>query len=92
MYGTIARMKIKPGGLEALNKMDQRRPPGFEGTLIYRMDADPNEIFMVVLFEDKESYLANAQSPEQHQEYMMVRERLAADPEWHDGQIVYDNR
>jgi len=84
MYGTVARMKLKPGEEEA-------RIPGDRGTLVYRSDRDPNEYFLAIRFESKEAYRANAASPEMHQCYLRYRELLEADPEWHDGEIVYSS-
>jgi quinol monooxygenase YgiN len=91
MYGTVARMKVKPGGLEALKQMseDMTAPPGSVTSYIYQMDADPNELYLVVVFESKEAYVANAQRPEQHAEYEKLRAWLEADPEWHDGEIIF---
>ena len=37
----------------------------------------------------EEAYVANADSQEQHERYLQMREWLTADPEWHDGEIVY---
>jgi len=90
MYGTVARMKVKPGALQALKEMEERKPSGFIRSLVYQMDKDPNEILLVVLFRDKESYFANAESPAQHQEYLKVRAFLESDPEWSDGEVIYD--
>lgn len=91
MYGTVARMKLKPGGVEALMRMSegQERPPGAVAFYAYRMDADPNEAYMVAVFESKAAYLANAQSPEQDAQYRQWMEWFDAEPEWHDGEIVY---
>jgi quinol monooxygenase YgiN len=92
MYGTVARMRLKPG-MEAKLKEDMAqyeriKIPGFVSTMMYRMDKDPNEIYMVVAFKDKESYVANAQDPKQDDRFRKMRAFLAADPEWHDGEIV----
>jgi hypothetical protein len=90
MYGTIARLKVKPGALDKISNMeDERHPEGYVGTFVYQSDKDPNEIWMAVLFEDKTSYHANANDPTQDQEYQEFRKLLNADPEWHDGEIVY---
>ena len=94
MYGTVAHMKVKAGKIDefiAFSKefADQRRPRGFVGEHIYRLDSNPNEIMMVVLFQDKESYQANASDPAMDKEYRRYRELLEADPEWHDGEIVF---
>jgi quinol monooxygenase YgiN len=94
MYGTVARMKIKPGFVEALKRMyeGQDPPPGAVAIYAYQMDADPNELYMVAVFESKESYVANAQSPEQDAQYRQWLEWLEAEPEWHDGEIIYAER
>ena len=90
MYGTIARVKIDPSKLQGLIELGRRmdKAPGQSALYFYRMDADPGEIFMVVVFESKEAYWANAQSPEQNQRFMELRAFLLEDPEWHDGEIV----
>jgi hypothetical protein len=91
MYGTIARMKGKPGALELFRRQEnQRRPAGIQGTYIFQMDADPEEFWAVVVFKDRESYQANAESPEQDREYRELRQLLLEEPEWHDGEIVFD--
>ena len=90
MYGTVAQLKVKPGALEELIKSARRPRPGFIHTYVYQMDKDPNELMMVVIFKDKESYFANANSAEQDREYQALRKLLTADPNWHDGEIVFD--
>lgn len=91
MYGTVARMRIKPdaeGALLAQMREDVNRVPGFVSAHIYRSDVDPREFWLAVVFTDRESYRANADSPEQDQSYRQMRDLLEADPEWHDGEIV----
>ena len=92
MYGTVARMRLKPG-MEAklrddMAQYDQLKIPGFVSTVVYRMDRDPNEIYMAVVFKDKASYTKNARDPKQDERYKKMRALLAADPEWHDGEII----
>jgi hypothetical protein len=43
---------------------------------------------MCVVFESKEAYVRNAESPKQDAEYRKLRALLEADPEWHDGTLV----
>jgi len=90
MYGTIARMKVKPGALESLKGMEERQPQGFIATYAYRLDSNPDELMVVVMFEDEVSDRANAGSPEQDREYRDLRSHLREDPEWHDGEVVYE--
>jgi quinol monooxygenase YgiN len=94
MYGTVARMQLKPGRMEDLQRLSERQlqadVPGAVFSYVYQTDADPNVCYLAVGFESKDAYLANARSPEQNERYMLLREYLAADPEWHDGQIVQE--
>lgn len=96
MYGTIARMRLKDGADGELNRQLEeftaRAVPGFRQTLIYRMDADSNDVMMVVAFDDKESYVKNAEDPRQNEDYEQMRALLVADPEWNDGEIILDAR
>jgi|GEM_PF-190420 quinol monooxygenase YgiN len=96
MYGTVARMRLKAGSEQALTRLtaDYRKLnlPGFIDTYVYRMDADSNELYMAVLFTDKASYVANAQSPEQNARYQQMRALMSQDPEWHDGEVISGGR
>ena len=62
--------------------------PGLVATYVYQMDRDPREFFLVVMFESKEAYVANAQDPRQHEDYLRLMTFLAAEPEWNDGEII----
>jgi heme-degrading monooxygenase HmoA len=92
MYGTIARLQLKPGMEAEFKELEHEfnttPVAGYVVTYIYQMDADPNEYYMATVFTSKEAYQANARSYEQNVRYRRLRELLAADPEWHDGQII----
>ncbi len=93
MYGTIARMKLKPNAFEQLetqiNSIEaDLAAAGWMSTTVYRSDNDLNEAWLAVVFESKEAYHANAQSPEQAKRYEQMRALLETDPEWHDGEVV----
>ena len=92
MYGTIARLRIKPGMEEAaqaeMARQEARQIPGGVASYVYQMDRDAREFFLVVMFESKEAYVANAQDPRQHEEYLTLMGFLDAEPEWNDGEIV----
>ncbi len=92
MYGTIAKLRVKPGKEQELRETmgnAGQDTPGFVFAHVYRMDDDPQTLMLAVAFDSRESYRANAESPEQHQEYLAYRALLDADPEWHDGEIVW---
>ena len=67
----------------------RRADSGARPQYVYRLDLSPNEFYLVVAFENREAYHANAASPEQQARYAQVRALLEADPEWHDGEIVF---
>ncbi len=92
MYGTIARLRIKPGmeaELERLSRAENADILGFTFQHVYRMDADSQDFYLVVGFESEEAYRQNAESPEQNARYETYRALLDAEPEWHDGEVVF---
>ena len=97
MYGTVARLQLKPDAEEArLNDLSQqeagRTTPGYVASYVYRTDADPTVYYLVALFESKAAYVANAADPAQDAMYRQLRALLVADPEWHDGEVVFSHR
>jgi quinol monooxygenase YgiN len=93
MYGTVARMQVKPGAEEQFAALAQEFEglsiPGHIGTYVYRLDDEPNVLWLAVAFQDKAAYRRNAESPEQDARYQQMRALLIADPEWHDGEIIF---
>jgi quinol monooxygenase YgiN len=91
MYGTIARIRVKPGKESELRQLGQAMSQQILGLVfehVYRTDADPHELYLVVAFESQQAYRDNAESPEQNERYEAFRALLDADPEWHDGEII----
>ena len=94
MYGTIAKLRVKPGNEEELRQAmgaNAEGTPGFVFAHVYRLDDDPQTLMLAVAFDSRERYRANAESPEQHQEYLAYRALLEEEPEWHDGEILFSN-
>ena len=95
MYGTVGRLRIKPGMEGQFRQLLQEQArafetgqvPGFVASYAYRMDADPNDYYVAAVFESREAYWANAQSPEQDARYRQWLPLLEGEPEWHDGEI-----
>jgi hypothetical protein len=91
MYGTIARYRVKPGMLDDFqawqeaNPVEDRRPGAM---LVYQMDRDPNELFLVIAAENRAAFRATSESPEMHDRFLRMMEFLAAEPEWNDGEII----
>jgi quinol monooxygenase YgiN len=94
-YGTIARMRVKPDHLQQLQALNDewtqgrgRQVDGFVASYVMRPDARPNELVLVAIFRDRDSYRANASDPDQDRWYRQMREHLEADPEWTDGEFI----
>ena len=95
MFGTIARLRVKTGQEQALIDMAQEwereRKPKVKGAgpgYLLRPENRPGEMILLAVFEDRDSYYANAADPEQDRWFRQMRELLEADPEWEDGEII----
>jgi hypothetical protein len=90
MYGTVAKMQVQPGKAADLKaEMDRQMSDPIAGYVksYALLENDSDTLWLTVVFEDKDSYMKNADDPAQHERYMAMRSLLAADPEWHDGTI-----
>jgi antibiotic biosynthesis monooxygenase (ABM) superfamily enzyme len=87
-------MKLKPGAEAQMKAFADEETnikiPGLVSTIIYKLDSGNDEYIMAVVFDSKENYWKNAQSPEQDARYRKFRELLSEDPAWMDGDIVYN--
>jgi antibiotic biosynthesis monooxygenase (ABM) superfamily enzyme len=96
MYGTVARMRLKPGAEQKLTQImksyESLNIPGHVSSTVYRLDAGNNEYILSVVFADKDSYEKNADSPEQDKRYQEMRALLEADPQWMDGEVLYHGK
>lgn len=91
MFGTVAKMRVKPGGDVMLMAWSQALMSNIKGhvsTTVYRSTEDPRELWLAVVFESEEAYRANAESPEQHRRWQQMRSIVEDDIEWHDGHIL----
>jgi hypothetical protein len=83
-------MKVKRENVDALRQLmsttESREVPGFRETHVLIPDQRRDEIWLVVFFDDKASYMKNADDPAMHEEYVKYRALLEADPEWNDGE------
>ncbi len=96
MYGTVARLQLKPGMearlSEEMKTYENLKIDGYVNTIVYRLDGGANEYYMAVVFRDKASYTKNADDPAQDKRFQTFRAFLASDPEWHDGEVIYSGR
>ena len=92
VYGTVAKMKLKPGAEEKMMQaMEGVQPAGHVATYVFKSDSDPNVHYVTTVFESKSAYKKFADSPEQDKRYRQMRDLLAADPEWHDGEVIHQD-
>src|SRR5262245_20790321 len=94
MYGTVARMRVKPGQEVAMEELHRRwsqeQKPEAKGLLadyLLKSERVPGEWFVLAVFDSEESYRRNADDPEQHRQYLELRAMLVSDPEWNDGVV-----
>ena len=90
MYGTIFKMKVKPGHEDQLlTILDSTETPPDGGVAWFLMIPDSeNEWIGVAVFDSKESHLANANNPQQHEMFLKMMEHLESEPTWTDGEYL----
>jgi hypothetical protein len=57
--------------------------------LVYRAVNEPDVYYVAGVFESRASYEANSADPAQHTRFMELQSILAAEPEWHDGDVIF---
>ena len=96
MYGTTARMRIIPGSEAVfrayLDALQAYPTEGWMCTTYAQSDDDPHEVWLSVVYESEQSYRASVANPNQHALFTRLRSILEADPEWHDGEVIYHAR
>jgi hypothetical protein len=87
MYGTLMRARVKPGNRDAVAGVmnEGRSAKGFKVACVLFPDEHENEVAAAVIFDDEESYRANAHDPATEEWYGRFRALLEDDPEWLDG-------
>jgi len=93
MYGSVYKIRPKAGKEQdivgIMEEFDRERRPkvkGALGGLMFKLDN--GGMMGVAIFDSRENYRANAESPEQDAFYRRFRDLLESDPEWNDGEIV----
>ena len=91
MYGTVAKIKVKPENREAMRKVNDMQNAaqvaGYVSSHVLWEDGSEDGGWLFVVFEDRDSYHRNANDPAQHERYKEWRALMEADPEWHDGDV-----
>ncbi len=95
MYGTVAKMRVKAGSqddfLRVTEIVESVPIAGMVAVYVYQTDADSQDYYMIAMFDSQESYVANANSPEQNARFLQLSSLLESEPEWHDGRVVFAN-
>lgn len=93
MYGSVSRWRVKDGQQQALEQLISElmgtMPPGSRGVNVYHSDTDPLEYWVAGSWDSKDAYTANSNTPGQDANFRRLRALMDADPEWHDGEIVF---
>ena len=90
MYGSIFSLDIKPGHHEEFLQeltQEQTNPTGMVALFVMNPD-EKDEWIGVAVFENKEAYVANSQSTEQHERFLKMMAHLDSEPKWTDGTYV----
>ena len=95
MYGTVADLRVKRGHESELRRLleewNRERKPKVRGALagyLFQEEKDPQSWIMVGLFQDRDTYFANANDPEQDRWFRQLREHLESEPRWRDGEAI----
>jgi quinol monooxygenase YgiN len=93
MFGTVARAKIKPENRKAFEEVMARQMAeapveGFVAAYTVWPEKMDDDVMLVAVFRDRESYMRNADDPAQDARYREMRALLESDPEWMDGEFV----
>jgi hypothetical protein len=95
MYGTIFRLQPRVGReadvvslMEEWNRQRGATVPGVQATYLLRSERRPGELIGAAVFDDEQTYRANAAAPEQDAWHRRLRAALEADPIWEDGEYL----
>jgi hypothetical protein len=90
MFGTVGRAHVRPENREKLREVltdaTYRTVEGYRRGYVMFPENREDEVIIVAMFEDSDSYWKNADDPAQHERYLKFRELLEDDPEWSDGE------
>ena len=94
MFGTISRVKVKPGSEAAIAALDEEwmktMRPKIPGPVVWfrgKQDADPNTQVTLFLCQDKKTYFGLADDPAQDAFFKQLLEHFDGEPSWEDVQI-----
>jgi len=92
VYGTLGRMKVKPGKVDDVVG-NLKNPPsgdarkGYRGAYLLVAD-EGGEVVVAVMYEDKDAYFAMVHDPATEANYPKLLELLEDEPTWTDGEWI----
>ena len=94
MYGTIAKLNVKPEKVKNFKESMKEdlydySPKGYKNSYLYQMDSNENEFYLTVVFENEDAYNKNAESEETNKHFKNMMNFLESEPDWHDGKIIH---
>jgi len=92
MYGTLGRMKPKPGKRDELVAMMAASPTGaaangYRGAYLLKAD-EGDEVVVAVMYEDKDAYVAMVHDPQTDENFGRIMALLEDEPTWTDGEWI----
>ncbi len=92
MYGTLGRMRPKPGKRDELVEMMSRPPSGagangYRGAYLLKAD-EGDEVVVAVMYEDKDAYFAMVHDPQTDENFGRIMALLEGEPAWTDGEWI----
>jgi quinol monooxygenase YgiN len=91
MYGTVGRLRIKPGHLDALTRVIRELEglPGVRAMSIVAKNDSPADYCWTIVWDDEQAHDAVNARPEADDRYERLLATLDGDPEWHSGDMGY---
>ena len=89
MFGTVGRMKVKPGKTDDLirlmNNPEGANAKGFRFSSLLIAE-EGNEAVVTVIFDDKDSYFEMVHDPKTDENFGKIMALLEEEPSWTDGE------
>jgi quinol monooxygenase YgiN len=92
MYGTLGRMRPKPGKRDELVELLRTPPSGAAANgfrFAYLLKADEgDDVVVAVRYEDRDAYTAMVHDPQTDSNFSTIMELLEGEPTWTDGEWI----
>ena len=91
MYESVGRLQIKPGRLNAVQRVIQELEdvPGVMAMSLVAKDGSADEYCWTIVWADRGARDANANHPDFAASQQRLLDTLASAPQWHSGEVVY---